>query len=123
MPGQTRPLHGIKANQMDTPRGFEEELTEEELLRRELEKVKKERDMLTHSITVAREQAGEHTPAYVGKQLLHTDHDSQRILRGRRTHTTGQRAELESQGALDKRTAVGESGKREKVRLCVYVLV
>lgn len=58
LPGAGRPMIGAKTGQMDTPRGFEEELTEEELLRRELEKVKRERDVLTHSIMAAREQAG-----------------------------------------------------------------
>lgn len=45
---------------MDTPRGLngEEELTEEELLRLELEKVKQERHMLLHSISVVKSQAG-----------------------------------------------------------------
>lgn len=45
---------------MDTPRGFEEELTEEELMRLELEKVKHERDVLMSSILSARAQAGGH---------------------------------------------------------------
>ncbi len=64
MPGSglgalARPTLGAKAGgQMDTPRGFEEELTEDELLRRELEKVKRERDVLMNSILAAREQAG-----------------------------------------------------------------
>jgi hypothetical protein len=43
---------------MDTPRGFEEELTEEELLKRDLEKVKREREVLMNSIMAARDQAG-----------------------------------------------------------------
>ncbi|GFH08253.1 outer dynein arm-docking complex subunit 1, partial [Haematococcus lacustris] len=47
-----------KTGGMDTPRGFEEELTEEELLRRELEKVKREREVLMNSILAARDQAG-----------------------------------------------------------------
>lgn len=45
---------------LDTPRGLdEEELTEDELLRQELEKVKNERNILLHSITVVKAQAGE----------------------------------------------------------------
>ncbi len=52
-------LGGKTGGHMDTPRGYEEELTEDELLRRELEKVKRERDVLMHSILVAQEQAGE----------------------------------------------------------------
>lgn len=44
---------------MDTPRGLgEEELTEDELLRLELEKVKNERTVLLHSISVVKAQAG-----------------------------------------------------------------
>jgi hypothetical protein len=43
---------------MDTPRGFEEELTEEQLLQLELEKVKHEREVLMQSIMSARAQAG-----------------------------------------------------------------
>lgn len=54
-----RPLvGGAKTGGMDTPRGFEEELTEEELLKLELEKVKREREMLMNSIMAARDQAG-----------------------------------------------------------------
>ncbi len=52
-----RPI-GTKTGGMDTPRGFEEELTEEELLKRELEKVKREREVLMNSIMSARDQAG-----------------------------------------------------------------
>lgn len=45
---------------MDTPRGLgEEELTEDELLRLELEKVKAERTVLLHSISVVKSQAGD----------------------------------------------------------------
>lgn len=43
---------------METPRDFEEELTEEELLRLELEKVKHERLMLMQSILSVKGQAG-----------------------------------------------------------------
>ena len=44
---------------MDTPRGMgEEELTEDELLRLELEKVKNERGILLQSISVVKSQAG-----------------------------------------------------------------
>lgn len=45
---------------MDTPRGLagEEVLTEEELLRLELEKVKNERQVLINSIAVVKSQAG-----------------------------------------------------------------
>ena len=44
---------------LDTPRGLgEEELTEDELLRLELEKVKNERNVLLHSISVVKAQAG-----------------------------------------------------------------
>ncbi|MEW5300191.1 MAG: hypothetical protein WDW36_003138 [Sanguina aurantia] len=44
---------------LETPRGLEEEeLTEDELLRQELEKVKNERNILLHSITVVKAQAG-----------------------------------------------------------------
>lgn len=54
-----RPL-GAKTGGMDTPRGFEEELTEEEQMKIELEKVKREREVLMNSIMAAREQAGVH---------------------------------------------------------------
>jgi hypothetical protein len=59
MPGSSpaRPTGG-KTGGIDTPRGFEEELTEEELLKRELEKVKREREVLMNSIMAARDQAG-----------------------------------------------------------------
>ena len=43
---------------MDTPRGEEEELTEEELLHLELEKVKHEREVLMQNIANAKGQAG-----------------------------------------------------------------
>lgn len=43
---------------MDTPRGFEEELTEDEILRLELEKVKNERNVLIQSIAAMKAQAG-----------------------------------------------------------------
>jgi hypothetical protein len=44
---------------MDTPRGLgEEELTEEELLRLELEKIKNERQVLLDSIKLVKAQAG-----------------------------------------------------------------
>lgn len=44
---------------MDTPRGLgEEELTEEELLRLELEKTKNERQVLLDSIKLVKAQAG-----------------------------------------------------------------
>jgi hypothetical protein len=56
--GGIRALPG-KSSGMDTPRGFEEELTEEELVKRELEKVKREREVLLTSIVAAREQAGD----------------------------------------------------------------
>ena len=51
-------LAPLRAGGMDTPRGFEEELTEEEIQKRELEKVKRERDVLMNSILAARDQAG-----------------------------------------------------------------
>jgi len=47
-----------KTSGMETPRGELEELTEEELLKLELEKVKMERKTLVHSILAARDQAG-----------------------------------------------------------------
>jgi len=47
-----------KVGGMETPRGEMEELTDEELLRLELEKVKREREMLMTSILAAREAAG-----------------------------------------------------------------
>lgn len=53
-----RPTGAAKTAGMDTPRGFEEELTEEELLKRDLEKVKREREVLMNSIMAARDQAG-----------------------------------------------------------------
>ena len=43
---------------MDTPRDFEEELTEEEMMRLELEKVKHEREVLMQSIMSAKSQIG-----------------------------------------------------------------
>lgn len=43
---------------MDTPRDEEEELTEDQLLRLELEKVKRERELLLQSIMAAKDQAG-----------------------------------------------------------------
>ncbi|KAG1673703.1 hypothetical protein FOA52_010572 [Chlamydomonas sp. UWO 241] len=49
---------GGKQGTMETPRDFEEELTEEELLRLELEKVKHERAMLMQSIASAKGQSG-----------------------------------------------------------------
>jgi hypothetical protein len=47
-----------KTSGMETPRGEMEELTEEELLKLDLEKVKMERKTLVHSILAARDQAG-----------------------------------------------------------------
>lgn len=47
-----------KQGGIETPRDFEEELTEEELLRLELEKVKHERDVLMQSIASAKSQIG-----------------------------------------------------------------
>lgn len=47
-----------KTSGMETPRGELEELTEEELLKLELEKVKMERKTLVQSILAARDQAG-----------------------------------------------------------------
>jgi hypothetical protein len=47
-----------KHSTLDTPRDLEEELTEEELLRLELEKVKHEREMLMQSILSAKSQIG-----------------------------------------------------------------
>lgn len=47
-----------KQPSLQTPRDGEEEMTEEEVLRRELEKVKTEREKLTTSISNARAQAG-----------------------------------------------------------------
>lgn len=52
-----KPMGG-KPGQIETPRDFEEELTEEELLRLELEKVKHERLMLMQSIASAKAQSG-----------------------------------------------------------------
>ncbi|PNH05351.1 hypothetical protein TSOC_008393 [Tetrabaena socialis] len=58
----SRGLPAVKATKgpgMDTPRGLgEEELTEEELLKAELEKVKNERQVLLNSIAVVKAQAG-----------------------------------------------------------------
>jgi len=48
----------VKHGAMETPRDFEEELTEEEILRLELEKVKHERDVLMGSIASAKSQIG-----------------------------------------------------------------
>ena len=47
-----------KQPSLQTPRDGEEEMTEEEVLRRELEKVKTEREKLTSSIANSRAQAG-----------------------------------------------------------------
>ena len=47
-----------KPGGIETPRDFEEELTEEEMMRLELEKVKHERDVLMQSIMSARAQIG-----------------------------------------------------------------
>ncbi|GIL76072.1 hypothetical protein Vretimale_5681 [Volvox reticuliferus] len=53
------PAKTTKAPGMDTPRGLgEEELTEEELLRLELEKIKNERQVLLDSIKLVKAQAG-----------------------------------------------------------------
>ena len=54
--GAARP--GGKPGGIETPRDFEEELTEEEMMRLELEKVKHERDVLMQSIMSARAQIG-----------------------------------------------------------------
>lgn len=51
------PTHA-KTGGMDTPRGEMEELTDEQLLQLELEKVKREREVLMNSILAARDQAG-----------------------------------------------------------------
>jgi hypothetical protein len=55
--GGKPPAYG-KQPSLATPRDGEEEMTEEEVLRRELEKVKTEREKLTTSISNARSQAG-----------------------------------------------------------------
>ena len=55
---------------IETPRDFEEELTEEEMMRLELEKVKHERDVLMQSIMSARSQIG----ASVWRKGLRTLH-------------------------------------------------
>mmetsp|Transcript_13769 Transcript_13769/g.29648 ORF Transcript_13769/g.29648 Transcript_13769/m.29648 type:complete len:722 (-) Transcript_13769:508-2673(-) len=47
-----------KQGGIETPRGFEEEYTEEQLLQMELEKVKHEREVLMQSILSAKAQAG-----------------------------------------------------------------
>ena len=47
-----------KPGAMETPRDFEEELTEEELLRLDLERVKHEREVLMQSIASAKSQIG-----------------------------------------------------------------
>lgn len=60
---------------LETPRGLdEEELTEDELLRQELEKVKNERNILLHSITVVKAQAGEQQLGLHKSHHNHTDH-------------------------------------------------
>ncbi|GAX81127.1 hypothetical protein CEUSTIGMA_g8561.t1 [Chlamydomonas eustigma] len=56
--GTKPPVPAIKHHGIETPKDFEEELTEEEILRLELEKVKHEREVLMHSISSAKAQIG-----------------------------------------------------------------
>ena len=61
-----RPTGMGKQPGMETPRDFEEELTEEQMLRLELEKVKHERETLMQSIMSAKSQIGEPAGTRVG---------------------------------------------------------